>query len=82
MHYWDMYLGIDPKRRDTQNPDPFVGANSYIGPEVGNMDWLLAQVPETFSVRDIDAQGNAKPESRSKPKARSIIRKMLKFLRL
>ena len=78
MHHWDMFMGVNPDARDLREGSGV--HREYIGPEVGNLEWLRAQVPETFSIRDIDATGNATPEARSKPKSRSIISKMLKFL--
>jgi hypothetical protein len=81
MHDWDRYLGVDPERRNTANPDPFVGSATYHGPEVGDLEWLRSRVPETFTITDIESQGN-EPAHRSQPAPvpQSFIGKLLNLL--
>lgn len=79
---WDLYMGRDPKERNTTARSIEAQMNHptipYEGPEVGNREWLLSTIGAPFPISDIDAKGNAKPQKRKKP---SVLRKIvLKFL--
>ena len=66
------------------NFDLFMGKETtpgvpYTGPEVENLDWLRSTISPAFDIAGIEAKGNAKPNSKSKPD--SFIGKWLKKLR-
>lgn len=69
---WAQFMGINT---DTTS------STEYTGPEVGDLEVLRAQIPEIFSISEIQSKGN-EPVIRSPPKkkSRSLISRALKFL--
>jgi len=82
-YHFAMFNGKDPKGLNERIPGIAAQINHpptpYEGPEVGNVEWLRSTITPKFPIQDIPSNGNAKPDSRSKPD--SFISKMLKKLR-
>lgn len=80
---WDKFTGRNPEIRLIRNPTEGDMNNSgYTGPEVADLEWLHDQVPQLFSVHEIDSKGNETPELKPiSPKSPNLLRRMLNFLK-
>ena len=82
-YHFDLFNGKDPSRRNESQLSVAGQINyrevPYVGPEVGNLEWLRSTIDPKFSIEGINGFGNEKPDSRTKPD--SFIGKMLKKLR-